>query len=375
MKIQPFKLERYYTLHEFTAEYSICNSDCEAMTIKELLALEEGATDKFHNQWLGYTETQGHPELRQGIANIYTDITPEDLLVCTGAQEPIYLFAQANLSDGDEIIVQTPCYQSLRSVPESLGCKVVHWEVQYEGNQPVFDIDDLKKKVTPRTKAILLNTPHNPTGFHFSKAEQLAIIDIARAEDIIVFADEVYRELEHHPDYALPAFADVYENAVSIGVMSKSYGLPGLRIGWIATRNKTILESVAIMKEYTTICNSAPSEFLAGVALRNRASILARNLQIVKSNLPLYDDFFNKYADLFSWYKPNAGPIAFVKMHFDTDDMAFAKRALNEKKILILPGGIYDYKGFFRIGFGRKKIPEALAKFEEFVVENLVAIK
>jgi len=375
MRIQPFKLERYYTLHEFTAEYSICNSDCEAMTIKELLALEEGASDKFHNQWLGYTETPGHPELRRDIANIYTEITPNDLLVCTGAQEPIYLFAQANLDAQDEVIVQTPCYQSLQSVPESLGCKVIPWEVRYEGNQPTFDIDELKKMVTPRTKAILLNTPHNPTGFHFSKAEQDAIIDIARTANIIIFADEVYRELEHHPDYRLPAFADVYENAVSLGVMSKSYGLPGLRIGWIATRNKTILENVAIMKEYTTICNSAPSEFLASVALRNRATILARNLQIVKNNLPLYDDFFDKYADLFSWHKPNAGPIAFVKMRFDTDDMSFAKRALKEKKILILPGEIYDYKGGFRIGFGRKAIPEALAKFEEFVVENLVGVR
>lgn len=375
MKIQAFKLERYYTLHEFTAEYSICNSDCEAMTIKDVLALEEGASDRFHNQWLGYTETPGHPELRRDIANIYTEITPNDLLVCTGAQEPIYLFAQANLEAQDEVIVQTPCYQSLRSVPESLGCKVVSWEVRYEGNQPTFDIDELKKMVTPRTKAILLNTPHNPTGFHFSKAEQDAIIGMARAANIIIFADEVYRELEHHPDHRLPAFADVYENAVSLGVMSKSYGLPGLRIGWIATRNKTILENVAIMKEYTTICNSAPSEFLASVALRNRATILARNLQIVKNNLPLYDDFFDKYADLFSWYKPNAGPIAFAKMHFDTDDMSFAKRALKEKKVLILPGEIYDYTGGFRIGFGRKAIPEALAKFEEFVVENLVGVR
>ncbi len=374
MKIQPFKLERYYTLHEFTAKYSICNSDCESMTIKEVLDLEEGASERFHNQWLGYTETAGHPELRRDIANIYTEITPNDLLVFTGAQEPIYLFAHANLEAQDEVIVQTPCYQSLWSVPESLGCKVLPWEVRYEGNEPIFDIEDLKKMLTPRTKAILLNTPHNPTGFHFSKAAQAAIIDLARAANIIIFADEVYRELEHHPDYTLPAFADMYENAVSLGVMSKSYGLPGLRIGWIATRNKNILENVAIMKEYTTICNAAPSEFLAGIALRNRKHILARNLQIVKNNLPLYDDFFNKYADLFSWYKPNAGPIAFAKMRFDTDDMSFAQRALKEKKVLILPGEIYDYKGGFRIGFGRKAIPKALAKFEEFVVENLVGV-
>jgi len=372
MTIKPFKLERYYSLYEFTAKYSLCNSDCEAMSIADLLALEEGATEAFHNQWLGYTTTEGHPELRRDIAATYSNITAKEMLVCTGAQEPIFLFCQANLKAGDEVIVQTPCYQSVHSIPESLGCKVLSWEVLYKGDKPTFDIGELEKMVTNKTKVIYLNTPHNPTGFHFSKEEQQAIIEIARAKNIIIFSDEVYRELEHHPQYAIPAFADAYENGVSVGVMSKAYGLPGLRIGWIATKNKHILEKVAVLKEYATICNAGPSEFLAGVGLRNRAKILERNLQVVKDNLTLYDPFFEKYADLFSWHKPNAGPIAFVKMKFDTDDMAFAERLLKEQQLLILPGGIYDYPGFFRIGFGRKLIPEALEQFEEFVVKNLV---
>ncbi|MFK8161341.1 MAG: aminotransferase class I/II-fold pyridoxal phosphate-dependent enzyme [Lewinella sp.] len=370
MTIKPFKLERYYTKYEFTAKYSLCNSDCEAMTVGDLLAMEEGAADKFQNLWLGYTETKGHPELRRDIAGIYGKITDQDLLVCTGAQEPIFLFAQANLAPGDEVIVQSPCYQSLQSVPEGIGCKVLNWMVQYEGNRPTFGLDTLEGMVTDKTKAILLNAPHNPTGFHFTKAEQLAIIEIARKRNIIVFCDEVYRELEHRPEYALPAFADVYENGVSVGVMSKAYGLPGLRIGWLATRNKSVLENVAVLKEYTTICNSAPSEFLAGVALRNRQQILQQNLQIIHDNLPRYDRFFEKHGDLFSWYKPNAGPIAFVKMNFGSDDMAFAKRVLNEGGILLLPGGIYDYGGYFRIGFGRKEIPKALEQFESFVMQN-----
>lgn len=372
MTIKPFKLERYYSLYEFTSKYSLCNSDCEAMSIADLLALEDGATEAFHNLWLGYTTTEGHPELRRDIATTYSNITAEEMLVCTGAQEPIFLFCQANLKAGEEVIVQTPCYQSVHSIPESLGCNVLSWEVRYEGNKPVFDIAELEKMITDKTKVIYLNTPHNPTGFHFSKEEQQAIIEIARAKNIIIFSDEVYRELEHHPQYAIPAFADAYEHGVSVGVMSKAYGLPGLRIGWIASKNKQVLENVAVLKEYTTICNAAPSEFLAGVGLRNRAKILERNLQIVANNLALYDPFFEKYADLFSWYKPHAGPIAFVKMKFDTDDMAFAERLLKEQQLLILPGGIYDYPGFFRIGFGRKQIPQALEQFEEFVGKYLV---
>lgn len=374
MKIKPFKLERYYTLNEFSAKYSLCNSDCEAMTIKDVLALEEGAADEFQNLWLGYTETKGHPTLRRDIATTYDKIEDEDLMVCTGAQEPIFLFSQAMLSAQDEVIVQSPCYQSLQSIPESIGCKVHNWSVQYKDDKPTFDINELSNLVTNKTKIIYLNTPHNPTGFHFTKAEQLAIIEMARKHNVLIFCDEVYREMEHHPQYIIPAFADAYENAVSVGVLSKSYGLPGLRIGWLATKNKTVLEKIAILKEYTTICNSAPSEFLAGVALRNRTAILTRNLNIIKENLALYTAFFNKYTKLFSWYKPNAGPIAFVKMKFDTNDELFAKRVLEEKKLLLLPGGIYDYPGFFRIGFGRKKIGEALEQLETFIEEQMIEV-
>ncbi len=372
MNIAPFKLERYYTLHEFSAEFSLCNSDCEAMTIQELLSMESGAAERFQNQWLGYTESKGSPLLRNDISGIYTTITTNDLLVCTGAQEPIFLFAQANLESGDHVIVQTPCYQSVQSVPESIGCRVSKWNVVYENGRPTFDMSQLSDLITAKTKVIFLNTPHNPTGFHFSKAEQLELIAIARKNNIILFCDEVYRELEHSAAYTIPAFADAYELGVSVGVLSKSYGLPGLRIGWVASRNKEILEKIAILKEYTTICNSAPSEFLAGVALRNRATILTRNLQIVVQNLRLFDAFFEKYAMLFSWWRPHAGPIAFVEMKFDTNDMYFAERALKDKKVLLLPGGIYDFPGYFRIGFGRTGIPEALDKFEEFVVENLI---
>jgi len=367
MPIKPFKLERYYSLHEFSATYSLCNSDCESMTIRELLALEEGATDRFHNLWLGYTETKGHASLRHDISNIYESLLPENILVCTGAQEPIYLFDIALLEAGDEVIVQTPCYQSLHTIPETLGCEVLPWHVKYENNIPHFDIDELEELASNKTKAIFINTPHNPTGFHFTQEDQNRLIEIARSKNIMIFCDEVYHNLEHSPEFAIPAMADAYENGISVGVMSKAYGLPGLRIGWISSKNKSILEQVALHKEYTTICNAAPSEFLAGIALRNQKFILDKNLQIIKDNLNLYDAFFEKQKHLFSWHKPSAGPIGLVKMLFDSNDKDFAERVLKEKKVLLLPGGIYDFEGYFRIGFGRKKIKEGLEQFEEYI--------
>lgn len=372
MTIKPFKLERFYTIHEFTAQYLLCSSDCESMTIGDLLQLEEGAAEEFINLPLSYTETKGNPTLRQDISSIYTSMTADEVLVCTGAQEPIFLFSQAILNSGDEVIVQFPYYQSVQSVPESLGCKVVNWTVKYIDNKPEFGIDELAKLITSKTKVIYLNSPHNPTGHHFSKEEQIAIVALARKNDCIIFCDEVYRELEHQPEYSIPAFADAYENGVSLGVMSKAYGLPGLRIGWVVSKNKEILEKMAILKEYTTICNSAPGEFLAGVALRNRDKILKRNLEIVQTNLPLLNAFFNRYPELFTWFQPNAGPIGFVKMNFEYDDMEFVEKVVKDKNVLLLPGDIYDYRGFFRVGFGRKNMPIALEKFEEFVKENLL---
>lgn len=372
MKIKPFKLERFYTIHEFTAKYLLCSSDCESMTVGDLLQFEAGALEKFLDLSLSYTETKGNPSLRNDIASIYDSITPNEILVCTGAQEPIFLFSQAILESDDEVIVQFPCYQSVHSIPESLGCKVFNWTVKYNDGKPQFNIHELASLITSKTKVIYLNSPHNPTGHHFSIEEQLAIVDLARKNNCIIFCDEVYRELEHEPEYSIPAFADAYENGVSLGVMSKAYGLPGLRIGWVVSKNKEILEKMAILKEYTTICNSAPGEFLAGVALRNRDKILKRNLEIVQTNLPLLNAFFNRYPELFTWFQPNAGPIGFVKMNFEYDDMEFAEKVVKDKNVLLLPGDIYDYRGFFRVGFGRKNMPIALEKFEEFVKENLL---
>lgn len=370
MKIRSFQLERYFARYEFNARYLLASSDCEALSIQELLNLEEGAAEQFQQQWLGYTESQGSPELRQAITTLYQSISPDQVLVHAGAEEAIFTFMNAMLAKGDHIIVHFPCYQSLFEVANAIGCEVTRWETRAEDGWEL-DLDILQHSIKENTKAIIVNCPHNPTGYLMSKSKQQQIIELAREHGCMIFSDEVYRGLEQEPDETLPAACDLYENAVSLGVMSKTFGLAGLRIGWIATRNQEIYASMASMKDYLTICNSAPSEFLATVALRNKSTIIARNRAIIERNLALLDEFFAKYSHLFNWTAPRAGSIAFPSIRFAQDVEHFCVDLVQKRGVMLLPGTCYDFgQKHFRIGFGRKNMPECLAELEAYLVND-----
>jgi len=364
MNLPPFKLERYFAKYEFNTEYLLCSSDCEAMSIADLLALEPGAAEKFQQTWLGYTESQGSPALRQEISKIYETIQPEDILVHTGAEEAIFLFMHAVLNKGDHIIVHTPCYQSLRDVAKSTGCDVSPWRAREE-NGWALDLDELRHLMRTNTKAIVINTPHNPTGYLMSRTDFDAVNKFAQDRGLLLFSDEVYRESEYDPATRLPAGCDYGDHAISLGVTSKTYGLAGLRIGWIATKNKKIYEKMASLKDYTTICNSAPSEFLAEVAMRNRQKLIARNLGIIKNNLTVIDELFTRHSSLFTWNRPTAGSMGFPRLlKGDVED--FCDELVKKAGVLLLPGTMYeDSHNHFRLGLGRKNLPQAVERLEE----------
>ena len=368
MKLSPFKLERYFAKYEFNTEYLLCSSDCEAMSVADLLAFEEGSSEKFQNVWLGYTESQGSPALRKEVSKIYETIQPEQILVHTGAGEAIYLFMHAVLNEGDHVIVHSPCYQSLSDVAKGVGCNVSPWQAREENNW-ALDLNELKLLVQPMTKLIVINTPHNPTGYLMSRADFESLNQFAKENDLLLFVDEVYRESEYDASTRLPAACDMGEHAISLGVTSKTYGLAGLRIGWIATKNNKIYDSMASLKDYTTICNSAPSEFLAEVAMRNRQKLINRNLDIIKSNLTIMDDFFTRHADLFSWVRPQAGSMGFPKL-MQGDIEEFCDKVVHEVGVLLLPGTTYDDTGnHFRVGLGRKNLPQAVDRLEKFFIK------
>lgn len=366
MRLPPFKLERYFAKYEFNTEYLLCSSDCESMSIADLLALEPGADECFQQTWLGYTESQGDPKLRQAICGLYETMQPEQVLVHAGAQEAIFVFMHAVLEQGDHIIVHSPGYQSLAEIARSIGCDVSPWMAREE-NGWALDLDELRHLMRTNTKAIVVNTPHNPTGYLMPRADFEALHRFVQEHNLLLFSDEVYRESEYDPSLRLPAACDLGLHAVSLGVTSKTYGLAGLRIGWVATQNQDVVQRMAALKDYTTICNSAPSESLAELALRYREKLIERNLDIIRANLAIIDDLFARRADLFRWVRPQAGSMGFPRLvKGDVED--FCDRLVREAGVLLLPGSVYDDRhNHFRLGLGRKNLPEAVARLEAFL--------
>lgn len=363
MELGPFRIERYYARYEFKTRYMLSSSDCESRTVRELLELEPGAFDRLLEIRCGYTETTGSQELREAIAALYATVAAADVLVTSCAEEAIFLLYHALLGPDDHAIVETPCYESALAVARSTGAEVSEWRRSYETGW-AHDIDAVERLLRPTTRLLYLNQPHNPTGTLMPRALFERVVELARSHGLVLFCDEVYRELEHDPADRLPAACDVYERAVSLGSISKTYGLPGLRIGWVASRDAELLQQIVVLKDYTTICASAPSELLTALALRNRQVLIERNIGIVEQNLRLLDDFFTRHAGTFDWVRPTATPIGFPRLHNIGDVDVFCEQ-LAASGVLLLPGSVYDQPAHVRIGFGRSDMPDALEALDD----------
>ena len=360
--IEDFALERYFARWEFAVRHQLSASDVEAYTLPELLALADAdAKARWNSLSLGYTESLGLPALREEIARTYEGLSPDNILVLAGAEEGIFLTMHALLSAGDDAVVVAPAYQSLHAVARAVGAKATLIPLRPESGW-LLDPEDIARAVTQRTRVISVNFPHNPTGAHITADVQRRLIEIADSAGAVLFSDEVYRGLEYHRPDLLPPAATLSARAVSLGVMSKSYALAGLRIGWIATRNTELLDRVARLKDYTTICSSAPSEILALIALRAKEQVLQRSRSIVENNLQYAHEFMSANSDQLEWTPPRAGSVAFPRFtNRDADDVS---RVLAEREsVLLLPGSIFGSEAsHFRLGLGRRDFPMALEK-------------
>ncbi len=368
MKIEPFKLERYFAAHEFSARRLLSASDCEALAMAELLEMAPPEPAAIWRELrLGYTESQGHPRLRAAIAALYERVAPDDVVVAA-PEEAIFVAMHALLEPGDRVVVLAPAYQSLHEIARSIGCDVVRWPLAAVAGEWRLDLEALARSVNGRTRMVVINFPHNPTGAQASRAELDAVVALAAARGAWLFSDEMYRMLEHDPADRLPAAADVYERAISLSGLSKAFGLPGLRIGWLASRAPDLAGRLLSLKDYTTICSSAPSEALAIVALAARERILARNLAIVRENSAEARRFFARHPERFEWLPPRAGSVAFPRWTGAGSADELCRGLLDRQGAMLTPGSLFDADGeHVRIGLGRRDLPAGLELLGEYL--------
>jgi aspartate/methionine/tyrosine aminotransferase len=360
VQIEPFAIERFYERWEFSAELMLSSSDCQSLSVNDLLALEPDARERLAELDLGYTEVPGSLELRSAVAGRYERTEPDDVLTLAAAEEGIFIAYHALLAPGDHVVVEAPCYGSAIAVARSTGADVSLWQRRHEDGW-AYDVDELESLLRSETRMIYINSPHNPTGSQISREAFERIAELARERSIVLFSDEVYRGLEHDPSERLPAACDLYKRAITLGTVSKAYGLPGLRIGWLASRDATLLERVRELKLYTTICSSAPSELLVAIALRHGEELVARSRELVLSNLPLLEEFLDRRSELFEWVRPRAGPIGFPRVAGEFDVQAWCEEIARTAGVLLLPGAVYEQPRHVRFGFGRANLPQALA--------------
>lgn len=369
MSIPEFKLEEYLSRYEFSAPYLLCCSDAESFNLQEILAMAD-VEDKtlWDTLTLNYTTVPGFNPLRQTISQaLYPSLDMDNILCFAGAGEGIFCALHALCEPGDHIIVLTPCYQSLKEIPALKGASVTTLLLQ-ETNAWRMDIDDIKQALKPSTKAIVINFPHNPTGQVLRPWELKELVTLCDLHGVWLFSDEVYHLMGSPKNGWVKPAAEVYPKALSLGVMSKSFGMAGLRIGWIACQDKELLKKLEQMKHYTSICNSGPAEVISLIALKNKERVLERNNQIVAHNLTLLDSFMEDHCHFFSWVRPEGGCVGFVDYKTEEPVEHFTDRLVHSQGVLLMPSSVYDYKSnYFRIGFGRKNMPQALEKLKEFL--------
>ena len=367
MPIETFALERYFARYEFNARYLLSSSDCESLSMGALLAM---ASHDLRQQWeslkLGYTESQGHPELRAAAASLYNGLQAEDILIAA-PEEAIFLLMQTLLTPGDHVVCTFPGYQSLYAVARAIGCSVSFWTAD-EKQGWRFDIGQLEKILQNSTRLVVVNFPHNPTGYLPPREDFEALVDLLRERNIHLLSDEMYRFLEVDDDDTLPAACELYEKAVSLFGLSKTFGLPGLRIGWTTTHDRDLHAGMARLKDYTTICSSAPSEILAIMALHNREAIIAQQKVRLGKNLAVLEQFFRDFGNYFQGHCPRAGSLCFPRMTVVEDTYSFCEELVREAGIMLVPSRVFAFGDqHVRIGFGREDFPEVVHRFGDYL--------
>lgn len=358
MKIEPFALERWLTRHELHVRYDIAESGILPLAVNDLLDFEpperRAATlERLLSLPLGYNEAVGTHMLRALLAATYAQCDPANILVTTGAIEANFLLFNILLDAGDHVIAPYPAYQQLYSVPRAIGCDVALWRIRPE-NGFRYDVDELEQLLTPRTRLIVLNTPHNPTGAMIPPADLRRIYALAESVGAYVLCDEAYRWLAvpGGEEFAPPVF-DLGQRGISVGTISKPFGLPGLRIGWMAAPQEIVARCWA-MRDYVSLSPGKLNDALALLALEHREQIVARNRAIIAANLASAQEWIDANADLLAWQPPRGGLLALLHYNLDLPSLVLADKLATEYSVMLAPGSAFGYEHYLRIGIGQR---------------------
>ena len=366
MHIPPFATETFFARYEFSTPHLLCASDCETLTTGELLRLAGMDAADLLGQRLGYTDSQGDPALRAAVAALYDSVAAEEVVMLGAPEEGIYLTMRTLLEPGDHVVALTPAYDSLLNLAEHVSGNVTPWPVRPTPGGWELDPAELARRLRPDTRLIIVNFPHNPTGYLPAAETWAALLDIARHHGAWLLCDEMYRGLERDPADRLVSAADGYERAIVLSGLSKTHGLPGLRAGWLIVRDAATRAALINWKHYTTICPPAPTERLATAALQAHAPLVERSRGIIAANLQLAEVFFARQAARFVWRAPRAGSVALVGLRGVASATEYCHALARDAGVLLLPG---PYLGAgddsVRFGFGRLGFGAALEWYEK----------
>jgi aspartate/methionine/tyrosine aminotransferase len=355
------------------ARANLSPSFAEPLGTEELLALEPGAAERLARLPLGYTAAFGGAELRAAIAARYATVGPDEIVAACGGDDALPSLFMALLDPGDHLIVQSPVYQPLTSIATWCGAEVTLWAAdEAAGWAP--PLAALARLIRPTTRMIVTNFPHSPTGFMPDRAYLDGLIALADEAGAILVGDEIYRGLPLDGRQEAPSLADLSARAVVLNSVSKVYGLPGLRVGWLATRDAAIRDAVRAFRMHANSYVGAPTEFLAALAVRQTEAILARHLTLAQRNLALLDATLARHADRLAWVRPTSGVVCFPRWLGGETTTALSGRLLRDHGLLVAPS-IYFAGGerHLRLGFGMAGFPRGLALFEAVLAADRAA--
>ena len=370
MQIKPFAVEEWMNAYETRARYNIAETCVDSISLDALFELcgvsREAFLEPLCRRRLTYGDIEGLPALREGLCGLYRTIRPEQVVTCHGAAGANHHVFYSLVEPGDRVISVMPTYQQLYSIPEGYGAEVKVLPLRKE-NGYLPDLEELRKLAVPGTKLICINNPNNPTGALMGKEMLEEIAAIAQSAGAYLLCDEVYRHLSQEETWC-ESVADLYEKGISVGSMSKVFALAGLRLGWIATRDRSAMQAFLSHRDYNHISCGILDEAVAALALSHAEALLARNRRIVRENLKILSAYMQTEKRL-DWHRPEAGTTALIGYDYDIASREFCRELLEQTGALLTPGACFEVEKSFRIGYAsnQKELKDGLSVLSSYL--------